>query len=121
MPDELTEKIIGAAIEVHLVLGSGLLESVYEEALCHELGLRGLVFRRQVSVDVRYKGIVIQGQKLDLLVENEVVVELKSQAKLPEMAKAQVLSYLMATGLQRGLLVNFGEPRLVDGIKRISL
>lgn len=121
MPDELTEKIIGAAIEVHRVLGAGLLETVYEEALCHEFGLRGLGCRRQVAVEVSYKGIMIQGQRLDLLVENSVVVELKSLTKLPEVAKAQLLSYLKATGLKRGLLINFGEPRLIDGIKRISL
>jgi GxxExxY protein len=121
MSDELTEKIIGAAIEVHRVLGCGLLETIYEEALCHELGLRMLKCQRQILVDVPYKGIVIQGQRLDLLVEDEVVVELKSLAKLPEVAKAQLLSYLKATGLKRGLLINFGEPRLIDGIKRISL
>jgi GxxExxY protein len=89
MSDELTEKIIGAAIEVHRVLGCGLLESIYEEALYHELGLRMLKCQRQVLVDVSYKGIVIQGQRLDLLVEHEVVVELKSLANLPEVAKAQ--------------------------------
>ncbi len=121
MADELTEKIIGAAIGVHRILGNGLLESVYEEALCHEFGLRGLRLQRQVSVSVRYKDIVIQGQRLDLLVEDEVVVELKSLIKLPEVAVAQLLSYLKATGLKRGLLINFGEARLIDGIKRISL
>lgn len=121
MPDELTERIIGAAIEVHRVLGAGLLESIYEEALCHELGLRGLECQRQVSVNVGYKGITIQGQRLDMLVGNEVVVELKSLAKLPDVTRAQVLSYLKATGLKRGLLINFGEVRLIDGIKRISL
>ncbi|OGV71274.1 MAG: hypothetical protein A3B82_04040 [Methylophilales bacterium RIFCSPHIGHO2_02_FULL_57_10] len=121
MADELTEKIIGAAIEVHRVLGCGLLESVYEVALCHELGLRSLMCRQQLAVNVVYKGITIEGQRLDMLVEDEVVVELKSQAKLPEVATAQLLSYLKATGLKRGLLINFGEYRLIDGIKRISL
>jgi GxxExxY protein len=121
MADELTEAIIGAAIEVHQVLGCGLLESVYEEALCHELGLRGIKIQRQVAVNISYKDVVIQGQRLDLLVENEVVVELKAQTRLPEVVKAQLLSYLKATGLKRGLLMNFGEPRLVDGIKRFSL
>ncbi|HUY87411.1 MAG TPA: GxxExxY protein [Pirellulales bacterium] len=121
MSDELTEAIIGAAIEVHRVLGPGLLESIYEAALCHELGLRGLVVERQVEVDVTYKGIIIKGQKLDILVENQVVVELKAVSKLPEVALAQTLAYLKATGLKRALLLNFGEKRLVDGIKRISL
>ena len=121
MPDELTEKIIGAAIEVHRVLGPGMLESIYEEALCHELCLRGIRVTRQVEVDVRYKDVVIKGQKLDLLVEEQVIVELKSVTRLPEVATAQTLSYLKATGLKRALLLNFGERRLVDGIKRISL
>lgn len=119
--DELTEKIIGAAIEVHRILGPGLLESIYEEALVVELGLRGLECERQVEVDVVYKGHVIKGQRLDLLVEKQVVVEIKSVSKLADVAMAQVLSYLKATGLGRGLLLNFGCPRLVDGIKRISL
>ena len=121
MGDFLTQYIIGAAIEVHRVLGVGLLESVYEEALCHEFELREISFQRQVEIDVIYKGKIIKGQRIDLLVENQVVVELKSNAKLPEVATAQVLSYLKATGLKRGLLINFGAPRLVDGIRRISL
>ena len=121
MVDELTEKIIGAAIEVHQVLGCGLLESIYEEALCHEFQLRNIKYQRQVAMDVIYKSVVIQGQRLDLLVNDEVIVELKAQSKLSEVAKAQLLSYLKAKGLKRGLLINFGELRLIDGIKRISL
>jgi GxxExxY protein len=119
--DQLTEKIIAAAIEVHKTLGSGLLESIYEEALCMELGSMGVAFERQVAVDVLYKGHAIQGQRLDLLVANEVVVEVKSLRMLPEVATAQLLSYLKATGLKRGLLLNFGEKQMVNGIKRISL
>lgn len=121
MGDELTEKIIGAAIEVHRLLGSRLLESIYEAALCHELQLRGLVAERQVEVDVIYKGIMIKGQKVDILVEKQVVVELKAVSKMPEVATAQTLSYLKATGLKRALLLNFGEQRLSDRIKRLSL
>ncbi len=121
MSDFLTQKIIGAAIEVHRILGAGLLESIYEEALCREFQLRDIKFQRQVEVDVVYKGQIIKGQRLDLLVENEVVVEIKSLARLPEAATAQILSYLKATGLKRGLLINFGASKLVDGIKRISL
>ena len=121
MADELTEAIIGAAIEVHQILGPGLLESIYEEVLCYELRLRGISVENQLEVDVIYKEIVIKGQKLDILVEKQVVVELKSLSKLPEVAMAQTLSYLKATGLKRALLLNFGEKRLVDGIKRISL
>lgn len=117
----ITEKIIGAAIEVHRVLGPGLLESIYEEALCHEFSLRGIQFERQVEVDVLYKDHVIKGQRLDLLVEGKVVVELKSVQKLPEIVMAQVLSYLKATGLKTALIINFGERKLVDGMKRISL
>jgi GxxExxY protein len=98
-----------------------LLESIYEEALCLEFGLRGITFERQVDVDIVYKGHVIKGQRLDLLVAGEVVVELKAVSALPNMATAQVLSYLKATGLKRGLLINFSEARLVDGVKRISL
>ncbi len=119
--DELTDKIIAAAIEVHRHIGPGLLESIYEEALCHELSLRGIPAQRQVERDVIYKGVSIKGQRIDLLVRGEVVVELKSLAKTPEIAKAQTLSYLKSTGLKRALLINFGCPRLVDGITRISL
>jgi GxxExxY protein len=119
--DELTEKIIGAAIEVHRILGPGLLESIDEEALSIEMSLRAIPFQRQVEVDVQHKGHVIKGQRLDILVAGQVVVELKSVAQLPEVAMAQVLSYLKATGFERGLLINFGASRLVDGIKRISL
>ncbi len=119
--DELTERIIGAAIEVHRILGPGLLESIYEEALAVELELRGIACQRQVDVDVVYKDHVIKGQRLDLLVAGEVVVETKAVARLPEVALAQVLSYLKATGLKRGLLLNFGCPRMLDGVKRISL
>jgi len=119
--DELTERIIGVAIEVHRILGPGLLESIYEEALSIEMSLRGIPFQRQVEVVVQYKGHVIKGQRLDILVAGQVVVELKSVSQLPEVAMAQVLSYLKAAGLKRGLLINFGNPRLIDGVKRISL
>jgi GxxExxY protein len=121
MADRLTEKIIGAAIEVHRILGPGLLVSVYEQALCHEFELQGIQYRRQAEVEMHYKGIVIKDHRIDLLVEDEVVVDLKSVSRLPDVATAQVLSYLKATGLRRGLLINFGEKLLVDGVKRISL
>jgi len=121
MPDELTERIIGAAVEVHRHLGPGLLESIYEEALTHELGLRHIKCERQVAVDVLYKDIRIQGQRLDLLIESQVVVEIKSMKAIPAVASAQVLSYLKATGLKRALLINFSETKLVNGIKRFSL
>ena len=121
MCDELTERIIGAAIEVHRILGPGLLESIYEEALCVELQLRGITVKRQVEVDVIYKQHTIKGQRIDLLVDDKVVVELKAISRLPEVALAQTLSYLKVTGLKRALLINFGEKKLVEGLKRISL
>ena len=121
MSDEVTERIIGAAIEVHKELGPGLLESIYEEALCYEFELQSIKYERQVPADIIYKSKVIKGQRLDLFVAGEVVVEIKSLSKLPEVAVAQVISYLKATGLKRGLVINFGEKRLIDGIKRVSV
>ena len=119
--DSMTEQIIGAVIEVHRILGPGLIESIYEQALNVELSLRGVDCQRQVEVDVVYKSHVIKGQRLDMLVGGEVVVETKSRAKLPEAALSQVLSYLKVTRLKRGLLLNFGCSRMVDGIQRVSL
>jgi len=119
--DNLTEKIIGAAIEVHRILGPGLLESIYEEALCYEFDLRGIKYDRQIEIDMDYKGHVLKGQRLDLLVEKEVIVEVKSVRSLPDIALAQTLSYLKAAKLKRALLINFGEKFLIRGIKRISL
>jgi GxxExxY protein len=119
--DPLTEKIIGAAIEVHRHLGPGLLESIYEEALCIEFDLRNIPYRRQVDVDVSYKGHTIKGQRIDVLVDGQVVVELKAVTRLPDVAQAQVLSYLKATCLKRALLINFSVPRLVDGVKRFVM
>lgn len=121
MIDELTEKIIGAAIEVHKELGPGLLESIYEEALCYEFILQGIKFERQVPADITYKGHVIKGQRIDLLVEKEAVVEIKSLSKLPDVALAQIISYIKAAKLERGLIINFGEKRLIDGVKRVSV
>ena len=121
MADKLTEEIIAAAIEVHRILGPGLLESIYEEALCHEFSLRNIPFERQKEVDVVYKGRVIKGQRIDLLVNSEVVVEIKSVRRLEDIFTAQVLSYLRSTGLKRGLLINFGEGKLISGLKRLSL
>jgi GxxExxY protein len=121
MADDHTERIIGAAIEVHRILGPGLLESIYEEALCHEFDLCQIPYKRQVAVDVRYKDKVIHGQRIDLIAFDAVVVEIKSMRVLPDTATAQVLSYLKATGLKRALLINFGTYRLASGIKRISL
>jgi GxxExxY protein len=95
------------------------LESIYEEALCYEFLLRGVSFERQKEVEVFYK--VIKGQRLDLVVQGEVIIEIKSVRRLEDVFTAQVLSYLKSTGLTRALLINFGQGKLVDGIKRISL
>lgn len=121
MGDRITEAIIGAAIEVHKELGQRLLESVYEEALCYEFDLQGIRYQRQVPVDIHYKGKKIQGFKIDLLVEKEVVVELKAVKLPPKLALSQTISYLKATKLRRGLIINFGEIRLIDGITRVSV
>ena len=119
--DDVTGKIIGSAIEVHKYLGPGLLESIYETALCYEMNKVGLKVQRQVITDIRYKDIIIQGQRIDVVVNEEIVVEVKSLKKLPDIATSQVLSYLHAMKLRRGLLINFGQHKLIDGIKRISL
>ncbi len=119
--DDITGEIIGAAIEVHKTLGPGLLEKIYETALCHEMRLAGLSVQNQVSTDIRYKDIVIQGQRVDVVVNEEVIVEIKSLKRLPDIATSQVLSYLHAMKLKRGLLINFGQLKLIDGVKRISL
>lgn len=118
--DPLTEKIIGAAIEVHRHLGPGLLESIYEEALCIELDLRGVPHERQVQVDVLYKDRIIRGQRIDLVVAGEVIVEIKAVARLPDFVSAQVLSYLKSTALKKALLLNFSAERMAEGIKRYS-
>lgn len=98
-----------------------MLESIYEEAICYEFELRKIAFQRQFEVDVICKGRIIKGQRIDLLVENAVILEIKSLSKLPEVATAQILSYLKVIGMKRGLLLNFGAVRLIEGIKRISL
>ncbi|MBA3352432.1 MAG: GxxExxY protein, partial [Blastocatellia bacterium] len=116
----LSGRIIGAAIEVHKTIGPGLIESIYENALCYELSLRGLNFQRQVGVDFCYKGQIIKGQRIDLIVEREIVIELKSVSRVHEVVFAQLLSYLKVTRLKRGLTINFGEKRLVDGVRRVS-
>jgi GxxExxY protein len=86
-----------------------------------ELGIRGIQFRKKAEIDVYYKGHVIKGLEVDILVEDSVIVEIKSLIRLPDVALAQTLSYLKATGIKRGLLINFGQTRLIDGVKRVSL
>jgi GxxExxY protein len=116
---ELTSTIIGACIEVHRHLGPGLLESAYDHCLCHELAERRIAFRSQVELPVVYKGCRLDcGYKMDLVVENRVVVEVKSVEAIAPIHEAQLLSYLRLSGLRVGLLVNFNVLKLVDGICR---
>ncbi|AFZ31326.1 hypothetical protein Glo7428_2825 [Gloeocapsa sp. PCC 7428] len=118
---QLTGALIGAAIEVHRLLGPGFLETVYEEALCVELRLRKIPFTRQPVVAVRYKGEQVGEGRLDLLISNTLIVELKAVEKLAPIHEAQVLSYLKMTGYPLALLINFNVPLLKNGIKRIIL
>jgi GxxExxY protein len=119
---EITQKIIGAAIEVHKTIGPGLLESAYEECLAHEMRIRGLNFERQVQLPVAYKGVTLDcGYRLDFLVEKAVVVELKAVESLQPIHEAQVLTYLKLGGWTVGLLINFNVSVLRDGIKRVVL
>ena len=117
--DPRTSPIIGAAIEVHRNLGPGLLESAYEECLCHELRLLGIDFKRQVALPLLYKGLKLDcGYKLDLIVREEVILELKAIEKLLPIHEAQLLTYLRLTGKRVGLLINFNVPLLTQGIIR---
>ena len=119
--DEISHQIIGASIEVHRTLGGpGLLESVYEAALCHELILRGLCVHRQRPVQVIYKGMAIKESLfIDIVVQDIVIVEVKATEKHHPIYETQVLTYLRLTGIKLGLLVNFGVPYVKDGISRI--
>lgn len=110
--EDITEKILGAAFAVHNGLGAGFVDSVYEEALCHELGLRNIPFARQVKVDVLYKDTVVGTHRIDLIVDEEVVVELKAMKEVADIHTAVVLSYLAATRLPVALLLNFKRSRL---------
>ena len=119
LSEALTEGIIGAAIEVHRELGPGLLESVYEECMCQELRLREIPFLAQVELPVVYKGRETGGMyRIDLIVANEVVVELKSVERLLGVHEAQLLTYLKLTGKHVGLIINFNVPVLHRGIVR---
>jgi GxxExxY protein len=117
---ELTESILAAAFEVHTQLGAGLLESVYQRAPSHELGLRGMAFLQQAQLPVRYKGVALEAPlRLDLLVEQQVIVEVKSVVQLDELHHAQMLTYLRLAGLNTGLLIKFNVPSLRHGIRRV--
>jgi len=118
----LTEKIIGAAIEVHKQIGPGLLESAYQACLARELVLAGINFEQEKSIPLEYKGVSVDcGYRLDFLVENKVIVELKTVDELNSIHKAQLLTYLKLIHYKVGLLINFNIPLLKDGIKRLIL
>jgi GxxExxY protein len=120
--DPLTEQVIGAAIEVHRILGPGLLESVYEKCLCRELTLRGIEHQSQVELPVIYKGADLGCNFfMDLVLLGRLVIELKAVEKLLPIHEAQLLTYLKLSGIRLGLLLNFHVPLLKDGIKRLIL
>ena len=120
--DELSNKVIGAAIEVHRHLGPGLLESTYEKCLAHELELAGVPFKRQAPLPVRYKGIELDcGYRVDLLVGNELIVELKSVQDVIPIHEAQLLTYMKLAGIGVGLLINFNVEILRKGLQRFVL
>ncbi|MCE2473866.1 MAG: GxxExxY protein [Anaerolineae bacterium] len=119
--DPLTYRIIGAAIEVHQILGAGLLENIYEDALCIELAERGLSFERQKHLEINYKGHDIGDLFVDIIVEDRVIVELKSVRELAPIHKAQLMTYLRVSNMGLGLLINFNVPNLTQGIQRVVL
>lgn len=118
---ELTERVIGCAIEVHRTLGAGLLESAYKKALCIELAHHRLAYERERSVPLLYRGEPVGGYQVDLIIENRVVVEVKSVLHWEPVFEAQILTYLRITGLRVGLLMNFNKSVLKAGLKRFVL
>ena len=118
--NELTREVIGAAIEIHKILGPGLLESAYEECLCREFELRKLPCERQKELPIEYKGVKLDcGYRLDIVVAKSLILELKACERLEPIHEAQLLTYLKLTGIKVGLLINFNVPVLKDGIKRM--
>lgn len=117
--EDLTKRIIASAIEVHRQLGPGLLESAYEECLCHELGLQHIFFERQKALPLQYKGITLDcGYRMDVVVDNKIILELKCVDRILPVHEAQLLTYLKLTNLRVGLILNFYVPVMKDGIKR---
>lgn len=120
--EDLTKEIIGAAIEVHRYWGPGLMESIYEKSLAVELEKRAIPFKRQLKLELNYKGVVLDEDfRLDLIIGDKVVVELKVVKELAPIVDAQLLTYMRLTGCRAGLLINFNVPVLKDGIKRLVL
>jgi GxxExxY protein len=117
--EDLTREIIGAAMSIHKELGPGLLESAYQASMSHELTLRGISFQSQVELPVKYKGVSLDcGYRMDFVVDDRVVVELKSVERMHELFEAQLLTYLRLSGMHVGLLINFNVPSLRRGIVR---
>lgn len=120
--DLLTRQVIGFAIDVHRELGPGLLESAYEECLCFELKHNGLSFKRQVPLPVVYKSVRLDcGYRIDVVVQDQVILELKTVERLRPLHEAQMLTYLKLSGIRAGLLLNFNSAVLKDGIRRLML
>jgi GxxExxY protein len=115
----IMSQTIGSAIAVHRTLGPGFVEAIYRKAMCIELESRNLAYEKEQPVRVRYRGVEIPGQRVDLIVEGLIVVELKAVTKLDEVHRAQLISYLKTTGLRGGLLINFRVPLLRDGLRRV--
>ncbi|MDB4609518.1 GxxExxY protein [Verrucomicrobia bacterium] len=119
---ELTEKVIGCAIEVHRMLGPGLLESTYQQCLAHELMLNAIPFRLEASLPVDYKGVKLDcGYRLDLVVDEQLIIELKAVDQITGLHQAQLMTYMKLSKVSLGLLINFNVTRLVDGVKRMRV
>jgi GxxExxY protein len=120
--DDLSNKVIGCALNVHRELGPGLLESTYEQCLCYELSKAGIQFERQKELPVRYQEVQIDcGYRIDLLIEGALIIELKSVDKLERIHEAQLLTYMKLSNIEIGLLINFNSVLLRDGIRRMVL
>jgi GxxExxY protein len=120
--DQLTERVIGLAIEVHRQLGPGLLESAYEACVCFELGGAGIRYCRQAALPVKYKDVLLEcGYRMDIVIEDRLVVELKTVDRLLPIHDAQLLTYLRLSGIRTGLLLNFNTALLKEGIRRLVL
>jgi GxxExxY protein len=119
--DRITREVIGAALAVHRALGPGFLERIYQQAMRLELDARGLAYEAERAIAVEYRGVQIPGQRIDLIVERRIIVELKAVTRFDNIHVGQVISYLKTTGLRGGLLINFRVPLLMRGVKRIVL
>lgn len=120
--DPLTGRVIGCAIDVHRVLGPGLLESIYQQCLAHEFDLQEISYQRELPMPVRYKGLKMDtGFRMDFLVEDQLVLELKAVKEVSDLYRAQTLTYMKLSGVSTGLLINFNVQKLVSGIQRLKL